>query len=196
MADPTSNLELPTDRQRGFTLLELLVTVSVAAILIAIAVPSLTTFVQNSRADSEADSLISSLGYARSEAVKRDATVEICPSTDDTGCSGSSSWQTGWIVATTTTPATVLQVVPQLGGSNTLTATFNGAGVTHITFQPNGFVKAAAGAGVYATTYFTLCDLRGAQYARDVEVSALGGVQSSPTAGQSLDSPPKALTCP
>jgi len=181
------------------TLLELLVTISVAAILIAVAVPGLTTFVQNSRDDSEADSLISSLQYARSEAVKRDANVVICASSDEATCNGGTAWNTGWIVETSAVaPAApeVLQAIPALGGGNTLSGTFNGAAVSQLTFQPNGFVQAAGGAGLYLTTYFKLCDQRGANYARDVEITGIGGVQSSPLPGQTLDTPPKALVCP
>lgn len=199
MADPTSTQDSSSRRQRGFSLLELLVTISVAAILIAIAVPSLSLFIQNSREDAQADSLISSLQYARSEAVKRDADVEVCASTDQATCSGAANWATGWIVEAVPTPpaaATVLQVMPQLGGNNTLSGTFNGAGVTQVTFQPNGFVKAAGGAGVYLNTYFTLCDSRGATYARDIEITGIGAVQASSTPGQTLDTPSKALACP
>jgi type IV fimbrial biogenesis protein FimT len=196
VADATSGQYFSSGRQRGFTLLELLITVSVVAILLAIAVPSLQTFIQNSREDSEADSLISSLEYARSEAVKRDADVEVCASTDGATCSGSNSWGTGWIVETTDATPTVLQSMPQLGGTNTLSATFNGGAVSQVKFQSSGFVKAAAGSGVYATTYFKLCDSRGATSARDVEITAIGAVQSSQTPGQTMDSPPQSLTCP
>ncbi len=190
-------------RQGGFTLLELLVAVAVAAILLALAVPALRVFIQNNREDAEADSLISSLDYARSEAVKRDADVEVCASAVDTStpatptCSGSTTWNTGWIVETIVpvagTPA-VLQVKSPLAAGNTLSATLGGTGVTQITFQPDGFVAAAAGAGLYDTTYFTLCDSRGAAYARDIEISAVGAVEASPTPGQTLNG--QALACP
>lgn len=199
MADPISTQDSSSRRQQGFSLLELLVTISVAAILIAIAVPSLTMFIQNSREDAQADSLISSLEYARSEAVKRDANVEVCASADQATCSNAASWATGWIVETVATPPaapTVLQVMSQLSGNNTLTGAFNGAAVTQVTFQPNGFVQAAGGAGVYVNTYFTLCDSRGASKARDIEITGIGAVQASSTAGQNLDTPPKALACP
>lgn len=197
MAEPTSGRDF---QQRGFTLLELLITVAVAAILIAVAVPSLTTFIQDSRDTAESDSLISSLEYARSEAVKEDADVEVCASANvstvtngaNATCSGSTSWSTGWIVATAA--GTVLQVGAPLGGSNTLSSKFNGAGISEVTFMPNGFVQAAGGNGEYLTTYFTLCDPRGATYARDVEISAIGSVQASSNAGYTVNG--TALTCP
>lgn len=187
----------------GFTLLELLVTITIGAILMAIAVPSLTTFIQNSRETSEENSLVGSLDYARSEAVKSDASVEVCASTDGATCSGAEAagaWATGWIVESLLNgTATVLQTMPALGTTNTLSSSFSPPAsppsyVTEVTFQPNGFVQAAAGAGVYQTTYFTLCDPRGAGYARDIEVTAIGAVQTLPTAGVALDS--EALTCP
>ena len=174
-----------------------MVTLAVAAILLAIAVPALRVFIQNNREDAEADSLISSLDYARSEAVKRDANVEACASVVGAAtpaCSDATAWSTGWIVETSGPAPTVLQVKSPLQGGNTLSGTFNGAGVTHITFEPNGFVKAAAGSGLYNTTYFTLCDSRGAPYARDIEISAVGAVEASPTTGQTLNG--QALACP
>lgn len=170
-----------------------MVAVAVAAILVGIAVPALSMFVQNSRESTEADSLMTSLSYARSEAVKRDADVEVCASSDGSSCNAT-DWDNGWIVLTTDSTPTVLQVMPKLGDGNTLAATFNGDGVSQVTFQSNGFVAAAAGSGAYYTTYFTLCDSRGAAHARDVEVSATGAIQASSTPGQTLNS--QALTCP
>lgn len=186
----------------GFTLLEIMVAITVAAILLAIAVPSLTMFIQNSRETSEADSLVASLDYARSEAVKLDANVEVCASTDEMTCSGSvapGGWAGGWIVFETVgAGTTVLQVMPALGAGNTLSSAFDGANVSEVTFQANGFVQAAAGAAapIFQPTYFTLCDTRGAGYARDIEVSATGAIQAAPTADQTMDNPPEPLSCP
>ena len=182
---------------RGFTLFELFVTLAVAGILLAFAAPSLTVFVQNTRETSEANSLVMSLDYARSEAIKQDANIEICTSNDGVNCSGNAApggWASGWIVLTTNAAPTVLQVMPALGAPNTLSAAFNGNNIASVIFQANGFVQAAAGSGVYQTTFFTLCDARGAAFARDVEITPIGGVQSSATAGQNLAA--GALNCP
>jgi type IV fimbrial biogenesis protein FimT len=185
------------DANAGFSLLELLVTLTVAGILAAIATPSLTTFVQNSRETSEANSLVMALDYARSEAIKEDANVMVCASTDGQTCSGNANpggWAGGWIVETTNAAPTVLQSMPALGANNTLSGAFNGAGIAAITFQPNGFVLGAANANLFFSTFFTLCDVRGAAFARDVEVTPIGAVQSSQTAGQNLAG--QGLNCP
>lgn len=81
---------------RGFTLIELMVTVVVLGLLMTIAVPSFTDMIRNHRSLTAADELTSALNLARVEAVKRGKRVSICPSTNGTSCSGT-SWQGGWI---------------------------------------------------------------------------------------------------
>lgn len=81
---------------KGFTLVELMVTVVVLGLLMTIAVPSFTDMVRNHRSLTAADELTSALNFARTEAVKRGKRVSICPSTNGTSCSGT-SWQGGWI---------------------------------------------------------------------------------------------------
>lgn len=77
---------------RGFTLLELLVTVAVATILAVVAVPSYQAFIANQRAKTMAQELMLSLMHARSEAIKRNAPVHV----NATG----GNWSTGWVITT------------------------------------------------------------------------------------------------
>ena len=166
----------------GFTLIELLVTMLVAGILVALAVPAFNNFVLNDRDIGQANSLVSSLNYARSESIKQNIAggVTVCPSVNATTCAGS-AWSQGWIVINGT--GTVLSAVPALAGGNTLTATGSPAGVTFAsTGLPSGQL------------IIRICDTRGAAFARDVEVNAAGRVAGSATPGQSVSGAP--LVCP
>ena len=64
--------------QYGFTMLELLVTLSIVAILAVIAVPSFQTAIQNSKQSSQLNSMISHLMFARSEASTINSSVSLC----------------------------------------------------------------------------------------------------------------------
>lgn len=93
-------------RQQGLTLLELVVTVAVLAILVSIGIPAFQSLVGQNRASSAANELQATLQFARSEAVSRDQPVTVCPadfSDPDADpatvdCSTSTQWQNGWIV--------------------------------------------------------------------------------------------------
>lgn len=64
--------------QRGFTIIELMVTLVVAAILLAIAIPSFTYLTVSSKLSTTANSLVNNLMVARMEAVKRNADMNVC----------------------------------------------------------------------------------------------------------------------
>jgi type IV fimbrial biogenesis protein FimT len=83
---------------QGFTLIELMVAIAIFVILLSIGVPSFTETIRSNQLTSQANSLITALNVARSEATKRGAPVTACASTDQASCSGSVSWNSGWIV--------------------------------------------------------------------------------------------------
>lgn len=85
----------------GFSLIELMVAVAVLGILLAIGVPSMERFLTSRAVLAQAEGLASALRQARSEALKLNAQVTVCSSSDTTAstpsCSNAPSWLTGWI---------------------------------------------------------------------------------------------------
>ncbi|MES1191013.1 MAG: GspH/FimT family pseudopilin [Steroidobacter sp.] len=87
-------------KSAGFTLVELMITIVIFAILAAIAIPSFTSTIRNNEIVTDTSNLMSSLNEARSEAGKRSINVSACASADGKTCSGSATWSNGWIVFT------------------------------------------------------------------------------------------------
>src|SRR6185295_2753372 len=86
-------------RMCGFTLVELMVTIGVAAILIGLAVPSFENLVRDSYMTTTANDLVVTMQLARSEAIKRHLPVTVCHSADtnvDPPSCGGDGWQDGW----------------------------------------------------------------------------------------------------
>jgi type IV fimbrial biogenesis protein FimT len=122
-------------RSRGFTLIELMVTITVAAVLLTIALPSFVNTTLNSKLRATANNLSAAAMLARSEAIKRNAPTQLCPSDDDTTCSG--DWEDGWIViASDNTVVHREGPVPDGYKVNTT--------ATDLTFEPSGVGSTAA----------------------------------------------------
>jgi len=83
--------------QYGFTLLELMIAISVLAIGLTLAVPSIRTIAANNQISVANNSIITGFNLARSEAVTRGNNVAICPSSDGDTCDDD-NWDKGWIV--------------------------------------------------------------------------------------------------
>ncbi|MES9887386.1 MAG: GspH/FimT family pseudopilin [Candidatus Sedimenticola sp. 6PFRAG1] len=82
----------------GVTLVELIVTLSVAIILVSVAVPGFKTLTAKNRINSAVNGLVSGLHLARSEAVNRAKRVTLCPSSDGTSCLDNIEWQGGYVI--------------------------------------------------------------------------------------------------
>ena len=88
---------MKTYRLHGFTLLELMATLGVLGILMAVAIPNMGQFVKNERLTSFSNSLLSDLMLARSKSVELNQSVIVCASSDEENCTGG-SYEDGWIV--------------------------------------------------------------------------------------------------
>jgi type IV fimbrial biogenesis protein FimT len=85
-------------RARGYSLVEMVVVLSVAATLMAAGVPSVASMLASVKLSSVSNNLLFNLYLARSEAIKRNAQVVLCKSADGATCASSGGWEQGAIV--------------------------------------------------------------------------------------------------
>jgi len=144
----------------GFSIIELMVTLAVAAILLSIAVPSFTQLAVNSRLTAQANDVVAALNLARSEAIKRNTNVSFCRVSSETAvnCAAATRAWTNWIV-TTGSGGNVLRrgVVNNFSGGVSMQSTLTG---DQVTYRPEGL--AYTGGGVVADQRITVCAPRNA----------------------------------
>lgn len=86
----------PLSRQHGLTLIELLITLAVTAVLFGLAVPSYSDLMQRLASEHAARQLFSALTLARAQALSTRQTLILCPGVD--GCSGAPDWDAGYLI--------------------------------------------------------------------------------------------------
>jgi type IV fimbrial biogenesis protein FimT len=86
-------------RNSGYTMMELVMVISLVAILASIAIPGFKYVTASNRIAGEVNGLLGDMQFARSEAVKEGKSVTVCISTDQNTCTGGADWRVGWIVS-------------------------------------------------------------------------------------------------
>lgn len=101
-------------QQSGFTLTELIITLALIGILLALAIPSFESLIASSRISTTTNDFHAALAQARSEAVRRGQRVTVCVSANGIQCTNAGSWEQGWITFVDVTRAGVTANVDPL----------------------------------------------------------------------------------
>jgi type IV fimbrial biogenesis protein FimT len=157
----------------AFTLLELLITLSIASILLLIGVPAFQNFTLEQQMKAAIGSLHNDLMVGRSEAVHLSTRVVSCPGSPATGCSDATDWSDGWIVFADSNADRQHQtdetIVRHGQGFENLQI-HGSAGRTDIRFFPDGSAPGS-------NSSITFCGLSGPEKARKLVISNMGRIR-------------------
>lgn len=175
-------------QQRAMTMIEILIVIAILGIVIALALPSMSGFIQVNRVRSTTSEWISSLDYAKTEAITRGYPVSICPigTPGTTSCGAAvEDWRNGWLIfanennaialpgSTVGLPGAsdeLLRVVDDVTGL-TFSSNPGDTAINFITFQSSGFPDPGAGTLILTPTGCV------SDNQRKIEVSATGRVE-------------------
>lgn len=160
-------------QQQGFTALELIITLAIIAILLAMGVPAIQNYAWNLRMKTAMDTLQSDLNLARGHAISHNSKTVICPASGDQECSGQAVWQEGWIVFTDINGDRNKQASEPLlkyAGALARLNINSSSSRTYLRFFPNGTAPGS-------NTSIRFCDSRGAAYSGAITVSNSGRIR-------------------
>ncbi|HEB26442.1 MAG TPA: prepilin-type N-terminal cleavage/methylation domain-containing protein [Porticoccus sp.] len=186
-------------KYEGFTLIELMITVALVAILLALSAPYFRETITSNKIGAEANNLKASLNLARSTAARLNQPVTLCKSADGDDCTTNDNWEQGWITfndlnmdGTVDSGGVelVIQEYSPLPTGYTLRSTAQFSDL--VTFLPQG--NARGSASLNETSSFRICatDASGEEddaKARQVFINITGRIRSQKGLDSGIDCP-------
>lgn len=165
--------------QRGFSLVELVVTLAIALTLMAIAIPNFTQFIQNNQVIASSNNFIAAIHLTRTEAIKRNGRVTMCRSSPpfDSCITTTGGWHSGWILFEDhSSPGVRDNDEPILfisqPQSSDITIQGNRPVRNYISYTANGTSQLSSGAFQAGTV--RVCNKQGKEHARSIVINRLG----------------------
>ncbi len=184
-------------QNRGFTLIELMVVIVIAAILLSVAVPSFDSLIKRNNVDSLQSKLSGAVATARTEAASRNRVITICRSSNEANCTAG-TWADGWVIFEDNDSDGVVDAGDILIDvyRNISDYTIKSSGGNSISFNSQGFMTGGS------STVLTICEPDSDDaYARGLFINTsglvvktrdggdAGDVHDNPKTGTNLDCP-------
>lgn len=140
----------------GFTLIELMITVVVAAVLVGIAIPSFRNIIASNRLVTQTNELVGALTLARSEAITRNRTMTFCRASSDSAsaCTGSAGNWGFWIIRNSSGVVLRRGSIPTYGGALRVTSTLT---ADTVTYSSDGLARNGTSATLLGTQALRVC---------------------------------------
>ncbi len=173
-------------KRNGFTLVEVIVTLAIAAIVLSIGVPSFQSYIQNSRQTTAVNELATALQLARNSAITQRTRVVLCKSNNTsvaaptcrTGA-GSGDWLQGWMIFTDPNNSgtldggeTILRVHGAIDSNTNVSFAGNNNVTNRVSFNAQGIALGSNGTILY-------CDPRGNVFAKALVISVGGQIRQA-----------------
>ena len=175
-------MAMQREQAKGVTLIELMIVLSIGAVLTTMALPSFNNLLQSAAARSATSALSVSINQARIGAAMRGQQVVVCPSSNQSNCNPDSRWHHGWIafidINQDSERGANEEIISVAQAQTSGIAILSTSGRQRIRYQPDG-----SASGTNLT--LTVCDRRGPASARTLVINNSGRLRSGvPTASQ------------
>jgi len=159
---------------KGYTLLEIMITMVIAAILLSVAIPGMTAFIKNNKVLAETNGLMTALKTARSEAMTQRVNVIVCNTSDFINCGSGDNY----MAFTDTDSSGAVNGNDIIVYRGSLESNNHSIDYDKCSGCDDGIMFSSRGTAVNNNGTLTVCDDRGADYARAIIIESIG--RSSP----------------
>lgn len=173
-------MKLVANKQTGYTLAELLLTIAIGGVITGLAVTAFPNLLKNNQMVGDVNTLVGNINLARSEAIKRNLPTALCQTNDSQAATPicndvAANWDSGWLIFVDDNGDQNFDVGEFLISRGQPSGAIDMvAGMGALGFAPDGFLSTGK-------VFVNLCDSRGINHGRQLSISVTGRPEVSKT---------------